>query len=430
MDQENIAFCVTRELIGETFDIKHEDIGEVDDYNLENQNISDVSELNLSEEFLSEILKQVNELCDSIKNGDPDTERTQKVSQNLNDAVNCYRTKLDLKNQITLESQDQKNIDYNKDFLSESNNQSDFDTGDDENIDYVPTRSKRKRNDPDWYVDETINMSYACTHCFEKFPTPSKMEKHKKECTPPDFMESSIRNETIYLKKSKTCSFCSKTFPTPSKLENHERVHTGIKPFSCNLCDKRFTQKCHVKQHMNILHKDNFDARKQTLSKFGVINQCENGSLENGSLENDAGLAEPGIHFLTDTKVKPSPSNDLLSYPDFETVRQRCDIEDTATYQNTMQIPSGEGEEMVNSILKPSIRNKNKTCSYCLKIFPTPSKLERHVRVHFGIKPFSCDHCDKRFSQEIHLKTHVKISHKDICETMRRKNLLSSNHPL
>ena len=199
------------------------------------------------------------------------------MSQTLNYAVNCYRKKLDLKNQITPESKDQKNIHYNEDSLSESNNQSDFDPDESKYIDNVPTRIKRKRNDPDWYMDETINMSYACTHCFKKFPTPSKMEKHKKECITPDFMEFSIGNEVVYLKKSKTCSFCSKTFPTPSKLENHERVLTGIKPFSCNLCDKRFTQKCHVKQHMYILHKNNLDARKQKLSKFGVINQCENG---------------------------------------------------------------------------------------------------------------------------------------------------------
>ena len=236
MNQENIAFCVKREQICETFDIKHEDIDEMDNLdNLENQNISDVSELNLSEEFLSEILKQVNKLCDNIKNGDPDTERTQKVNQNLNDAVNCYRKKLDLKNQITLESEDQKNIDYNEDFLSESNNQSDFDTGEGKNIDNVPARSKRKRNDPDWYMDETINMSYACTHCFKKFPTPRKLERHKKECIKPyscNICESKFTDEIqmkthMKILQSKTCCFCFKTFKTPSKLENHMRIHTG-----------------------------------------------------------------------------------------------------------------------------------------------------------------------------------------------------------
>ena len=56
------------------FNIKHEDIDEMDDGNLENQNIAYVSEPNLSEGILSEILKQVNELCDNIKNGDPDTD--------------------------------------------------------------------------------------------------------------------------------------------------------------------------------------------------------------------------------------------------------------------------------------------------------------------------------------------------------------------
>ena len=84
----------------------------------------------------------------------------------------------------------------------------------------------------------------------------------------------------------------------------------------------------------------------------------EYGSLENGSLENDSGPAEQGVHLA---KIKPSPSNYFLSYPDFETFRQRFDIENTATYQNTMQISSGGGEEMVNSIMNPSIRNKNET---------------------------------------------------------------------
>ena len=51
-------------------------------------------DIDLSEEFLSRILKQVDELCDSIRNGDPNLERTITVNQNLNDAVSYYRNKL------------------------------------------------------------------------------------------------------------------------------------------------------------------------------------------------------------------------------------------------------------------------------------------------------------------------------------------------
>ena len=76
------------QLVDESFD--------QDDFKRE----SSSSCLDLSEEFLVSILKQVNDLCENIKSGDPDIERTIKVNQNLNNAVNCYRNKLDLEKQI------------------------------------------------------------------------------------------------------------------------------------------------------------------------------------------------------------------------------------------------------------------------------------------------------------------------------------------
>ena len=48
----------------------------------------------LSEEFLLAILKQVDELCENIKNGDSNFERTSEVNQNLNNSVICYKEKL------------------------------------------------------------------------------------------------------------------------------------------------------------------------------------------------------------------------------------------------------------------------------------------------------------------------------------------------
>ena len=57
----------------------------------EQNDLIDSSNLELSEQFAAFILSQVDELCEIIKNGDPDLKRTMNVNQKLNDAVDCYR---------------------------------------------------------------------------------------------------------------------------------------------------------------------------------------------------------------------------------------------------------------------------------------------------------------------------------------------------
>ena len=57
----------------------------------EQNDLIDSSNLELSEQFAAFILSQVDELCEIIKNGDPDIKRTMDVNQKLNDAVDCYR---------------------------------------------------------------------------------------------------------------------------------------------------------------------------------------------------------------------------------------------------------------------------------------------------------------------------------------------------
>ena len=66
----------------------------------EQNNLFDNSNLELSEQFIEFILNQVDSLCETIKNGDPDIIRTLEVNQKLNDAVHCYRIKLDPEKQI------------------------------------------------------------------------------------------------------------------------------------------------------------------------------------------------------------------------------------------------------------------------------------------------------------------------------------------
>ena len=74
------------------FDEKHDILEEK-----KKDNLCDSMNLDLTEEFIILILQQVDELCENITNGDPDDQRTLEVNQNLNNAVSCYRTKLDEK---------------------------------------------------------------------------------------------------------------------------------------------------------------------------------------------------------------------------------------------------------------------------------------------------------------------------------------------
>ena len=55
------------------------------------------------------------------------------------------------------------------------------------------------------------------------------------------------------------CSFCSKGFKRREHLINHERVHTGEKPFKCELCDAAFGDPSNWRKHKK-KHLANFES--------------------------------------------------------------------------------------------------------------------------------------------------------------------------
>jgi hypothetical protein len=64
-------------------------------------------------------------------------------------------------------------------------------------------------------------------------------------------------------------------------------------------------------------------------------------------------------------------------------------------------------------------------CSHhnCQKIFPSSSKLKRHMIVHTKEKPFACNICGAEFTQKISLKMHMERYKIYTCRTCHMPNL-------
>ena len=72
------------------------------------EQVSDNSNL---ERFIATIIQQVDELCENIKTGDPDTKRSEDVNLKLKSAVDCYRSKFNTEKEIFVEIETVENYD-------------------------------------------------------------------------------------------------------------------------------------------------------------------------------------------------------------------------------------------------------------------------------------------------------------------------------
>ncbi|XP_037044725.1 zinc finger protein OZF-like isoform X2 [Bradysia coprophila] len=171
------------------------------------------------------------------------------------------------------------------------------------------------------------------------------------------------------------CVYCGKKFKRKEALDGHIREHQGLDPFECEQCGTTFQKLRSLILHTNARHNDNFQkipcnydgCDKAFTTKFGLNEHLNNIHL---------GVRKPRtpsqISYICELCGKTFKNRTLLK---------------KHSYSHSGERPFA--------------------CIYCAKTFTVKDKLKNHIMRHENIKNFECSHCGMRKVTKAELKIHM-----------------------
>ncbi len=255
-------------------------------------------------------------------------------------------------------------------------------------------------------IDDSNNIQGRCS-------SPDAVTIAEKRIFP--ISKSSDRMCMLQLKKKSgyQCEICLKKFSFPSELTRHMHVHFDGKPYTCTICRKSFKQAYYLHKHLKVhTGKRNGNSRLCSVPQKHGAKSPTPGAFEctNNCRPDGGNVCLPQILDSLENKKHEKPEcqsklnqNVTLTESNSSTV----EIKSSDTLKNTeVQITTSSP-----IYLKHTHKGVNQ-CSICLKNFPYPSKLARHILSHTDSRPFKCHVCLKSFQFRWHLQCHVRIHKK------------------
>lgn len=190
---------------------------------------------------------------------------------------------------------------------------------------------------------------------------------------------------------SQLCADCGTFF---DRRKRHACKHK-VKPYSCNICGKRYSSQTGLNHHSRT-HDENFEfACKLCHVAFKV--QADH-------------LSHEQIHVAEGKLYKCSHCLET-----FVTNKERKIHLEVHKGPKQTQCNICESEFASPAVLQRHLamhtREKPYECVFCQRGFTQVGHLKTHIRLHTGEKPYRCQHCDECFNHNVSLKNHVQRRH-------------------
>ncbi|XP_029958183.1 zinc finger protein 1035 [Salarias fasciatus] len=227
------------------------------------------------------------------------------------------------------------------------------------------------------------------------------------------------------------CPHCPKRFRFRSVQLRHLVSHTGLQPYACMRCGKRFGSQTSCMQHEAFcdgIRKDGLlKSKRDAVNKQSDIPPAEKTA---GHSQADS-EAEYKCKFCTKTFMKArSLRRHILTHNEVKPYRcKACDgcfsrYDHLKVHQSRCKGRKRRLEVCIPKISlddvgkgwkirfgnEPSEKKDTFECEVCTRSFSAQSKLSRHVTMFHTAKLYKCSRCGSAFSHEKSLKKHRKVN--------------------
>ncbi|RUS77117.1 hypothetical protein EGW08_015133, partial [Elysia chlorotica] len=282
------------------------------------------------------------------------------------------------------------------------------------------------------------NEPLECQECHEKFGTPSDLRKHLFQhsqnfecemCEKKFFKAESFRQHQKFHKEQVTCQVCGRVLSSASRLKEHMNVHTGEKPYKCDICHLKLSSRSAVENHKRRTHnsKTNGGNKCYICGEAFKTPFARNTHQLKEHTEEERRLHNIVVKTFTcdicgetirkEYKVAHLKRHEIKSNSERLCICEICGEEfaglpglrfHMANFHTSTQKLEGADHRLPVKKVPKACETTGHVCDICGKEFGCRLYLEYHRVVHFDERPFSCNICSKSFKLKHQLKLHEK----------------------